>query len=151
MNDRVLHGRSARWLLAAALAPSLPGCPPETQCECAYTGTVIEIAEERTGDVARVTASGAGCSAAPHCVSDTTPCSVYVVDASAEGACHIEVQFTSGAAPVVEDVTYRQASGSCCTGLYPTDAEGQSVIVPPLDDAGSATDASTTGDGGDGG
>ena len=100
-------------------------------CDCRLDGLYIQVPVDRAADVAQVAATGSTCHTnPPQCNGPSTPsCGSYLVHATQAGACHIQITFTSGAAPVEGDVDF-ESTGGCCGGLNP--ANGQGIIVPSL-------------------
>ena len=108
-------------------------------CECASPGAFVEVSPDRAADVAQVTATGATCVATTRCDTPSgSTCIGFVVAAQQPGVCHIQVTFTSGAAPITSDVEFRQSDG-CCSGLYPVSGQGL-IRVPAASSADAGAD-----------
>ena len=98
-----------------------------TDCDCGPTGLTITIPPDRIQDVDRVTTIGA---CAVEADTGTTPAAGTIhIEASAEGTCHVEITFLSGAPAYATDVAFTYILGDCCLGYY---AERDRTIVNPF-------------------
>ncbi len=124
-----------------AIAVSIGGTVGTTQgclfCgTCARPGGWVSVPAARASDVAGVVVIGT-CAAVVRCAAASmSPCTGYDIAPQREGPCHIEVTFTSGAAPIMRDVDFRQFNG-CCAGMFSVSGSPDILVPDVMDDAGA--------------
>jgi hypothetical protein len=125
-------------LRVVACVPLLASCSDGRDvCDCAPPGLGIEIPDDRASDVAAVRWSGPPCDGQRPSCTGGGPCNWGFDHGVADGVCHIEVSFRSGAPTFTADVSFHTNVSDCCPGIYP---DRRVVVVPaasPSSDAGT--------------
>jgi len=107
-------------------------------CACADPTVRVDLPPDRAVEVVGVQLSGRACPAAvAQCVQPAgAGCAEYEFEASADGACEVDVTFGQGPADFTAQLTFAQVT--CCAGYYVQPPTASPVDVPSVDlDAGA--------------
>jgi hypothetical protein len=126
---------------AAGIATGFAGCgtsDAQTECDCASPTVLVDVPPDRAGDVASVTLSGRACptAVATCAASAASGCTEYAFEATGDGECDLDVEFTTAPADFTEALDFAQVR--CCPGYYVQPATGSPVSVPDATDAGAS-------------
>jgi hypothetical protein len=91
-----------------------------SQCSCGEPGAFVVVPPQRAASVTDLRASGPACSGGRVECYKSSPegCVYFYVEARAEGACRIEIDFAD-AETFVKDLRIVETEGCMCSGLYP--------------------------------
>ena len=133
---------AAAAAVAVGLGPASAACSGDTggtECSCEDPTVHVEVPADRAPYVASVALSGKACaSSSIACTQPVgTGCAEYAFQATAEGTCDLEIQFSLGPADFQEQLTFAQTT--CCPGFYVQPATASPVEVPDVElDGGDA-------------
>ena len=134
---------TARGSLASAVAlgGAVLACGESSRstCSCTDPSVVVLVPSELAAAVSAVHLQGAACSKATvGCLQPAgSGCAELTFQATAEGTCTIDVQFSSG--PADFQAVRRFVTLPCCKGFYADPLDGATIDVPSgAGDAGSA-------------
>jgi hypothetical protein len=128
--------------VAPVIAAVTLGCNDDSggsECSCEDPTVTIEVPADRAPYAMGVMFGGAACmTATAQCTQPVgTGCAEYTFEATAIGACDIEIQFASGPADFQEQVSF--IGYPCCPGFYVSPPTAAPIDVPDVtDDAGEA-------------
>lgn len=112
---------------------------PHVECTCVDPSLRLHVPPERAAAVIAVVPSEPACAGSTVSCAEAAPegtaCVTYAIRATAQGNCHVDVDFSSGPARFSADV--RLLPGGCCSGFYATPASAADIDVPSAsNDAG---------------
>jgi hypothetical protein len=127
-------------LAGAAVAAGAGGCGSGgtgTECQCASAAVLVDIPASRAADVVGVTLSGRACPAVTaQCAQPAgSGCAQYSFEATGDGECDLDVQFSTAPADFTEALDFAQVT--CCPGYYVQPAGASPIEVPDGLDAGA--------------
>ena len=98
----------------------------------------IDLPPDRAAVVLGVTLSGRACPAVAQCTTpEGTGCAQYTFVATADGACDVDLTFSSPPSDFNASLTFAQVS-TCCPGYYVQPTTASPIEVPSIDlDAGA--------------
>ena len=132
--------RIGTFAAASVVFAELMACQSsKVECSCADPSIRVHVPAARAAAVVDVAPSGAACEGAEvGCVAQdptSRACVEFAFRAVAAGACHVDVDFSTGAARFSADAQI-EAGDPCCGGFYATPLSAADIEVPADVDAG---------------
>jgi hypothetical protein len=113
----------------------MAGCQgSKTECICADPALRVHVPSARAAAVVDVVPSGPACDGARvECAAAGSAggCTLFVLDASAAGTCHVDVDFSAGPPRFSADAQMVPGD-ECCGGFYASPLSAADIEIPAL-------------------